>query len=430
LKIDVPAQCRSNIALRTLNDDKNPVRSSLQHANQLGREPIDGINRQHLEKGHRRAEYTQSSPRRGTRFIGSHAVTSRFMSSLAQQGCGVGSDIKKIRESRTSAFRIKIQSDLQTRLEGSRRAAIACQSESNPLCNQVCLSGNSALYGSCMASDFNRFLVLNLPNASNPGFAGMPVSFTAVKKDAYNQTITSDSSSVVQVQPASHQHGDNSFFLVGESVFNMKTGEVQASITVKPYFSNISFVKQIAVLKEQPLFVLTSADSQSSINAERQSDVFSVPLHDGSAVCPPGYVLMLDDRTHVQGPAVCDLCKAGTYSLNPLAPSPTSISPLPSCLNCPAGGNCIQGGSTVSFVIGAWESTGSLYMLRSCPVGYRLVKSTAGKSSGMFAHDSQQCVACLPGQYSVPRGDLCQKCPAGKLWQSTLLFQVWQNMPS
>ena len=289
-----------------------------------------------------------------------------------------------------------------------------CQHEFTPACSILCGTGNIALYGPCAASDFNSFYLSHLPIGANAALAGLPVTITAAKKDAYNQTIASDSTSVVQVILDSIEFPEApSFSLIGQSVFNMQFGELTFSLNIKPYFSNVSFDTQLATLREQPAFVLEGTDSESFANSVMQSNRFLVLIHTGGNVCPSGYVLTLDDRTQMQGPGECVFCKAGTYSLNPLASPPGSLTATPSCLNCPAGGNCIAGGSSVEFLIGSWERTKSMYLLRSCPIGYRLVNSTAGTSSGIFSHDSQECVACLPGQYIVPGGDVCQTCPAG-----------------
>ena len=307
-------------------------------------------------------------------------------------------------------------------------ADILRESQTQDGYSQFCGPGNYAFYGTCMASDFKALLVSHVPDLENPATAGLDFSFQAEKKDALNQTIMSDSSSVIQVVPISTSARDEpTFSLVGQSVFNLQEGKVMITVAIKPSFSAISFAKQVATISEEPAFTLVGADSQTvlTLGTIMQSSTFRVPLFNGSRVCPDGYVLTLDDRNILQGPAVCVYCKAGTYSLNPLAVPPDSASKTPSCLNCPLGGNCIHGGSVVTFSVGEWETTNSMYVLRRCPLGYRLVNSTDGTSTGIFSHDLQQCIACLPGQYIRPYSDICQTCPTGKI---VFLWSVWKHL--
>ena len=388
---NLPALCYSSSPVRGSKDSKTEIPDHCYsrdlHSWSFGRESIAGGKR--LQRDHRTFEPA-------------------YLKSV-ERPCDSPVNIK------SSVSDIDPQLKIENRrlMSGRSEIALDCSSQSNPLCDLFCGLGNSALYGSCMASDYNSFFISRSSQDSAFAYAGLPVSFTAAKKDAYNQTILSDSTSVVQVESISVMFSIPSFSLVGESVFNMRNGVIQMSIIIKPFFSNVSFRKQVASLTEQPSFVLVAADSQSTINSKLQSEAFRVSIYQGERVCLPGYVLTLDDRTNIKGPGVCVFCKAGTYSLNPLAPSPGTGSLVPSCLNCPIGGNCIQGGSSVTFLVGEWESTGSLYILKSCPIGYRLINSTGGTSFGTFAHDLQQCVACLPGQYIIPNSDICQKCPSG-----------------
>ena len=121
--------------------------------------------------------------------------------------------------------------------------------------------------------------------------------------------------------------------------------------------------------------------------------------------CPAGYNL---------GSQQCTLCPAGSYSLLPSTRASVSSGVVSSCVNCPAGGDCIKGGADVHFQVGSWKPINGVYHLISCPAGYQLVNSTDGTSKGTFSPDLQQCKACLPGQYIIdPDTDACQPCPPG-----------------
>ena len=149
-----------------------------------------------------------------------------------------------------------------------------------------------------------------------------------------------------------------------------------------------------------------------------RSKLVPLLLQQGTNVCPPGYILVMDTNGATRGSGVCSLCQPGKYSINAMAQSPGSISSLPACIDCPAGCNCIGGGSHVKCEPGQWLVHGGIYVLVSCPRGYQLVNSTNGDSSGAFSNQNQQCVACLPGKYIVdPNTDVCTQCPKGESLQ-------------
>jgi hypothetical protein len=152
-----------------------------------------------------------------------------------------------------------------------------------------------------------------------------------------------------------------------------------------------------------------------------QSARFPAVFSSGGTVCPAGYVLQLDQGisdagSGLRGVGACRFCTSGTYSLNAIAPRDEALSAAPGCLNCPAGAACDRGGADVRFLAGAWIAVGGRYRLLSCPPGHQLINSTAGTSSGAFAHDLQQCRACPVEEYIVdPSADACTACPKGAL---------------
>ncbi len=143
------------------------------------------------------------------------------------------------------------------------------------------------------------------------------------------------------------------------------------------------------------------------------SGMWPMAIQQGVNICPPGYILALDQQGSSSGLASCVFCKAGTYSIHPLAYAPGSAV-VAACVNCPAGGDCTNGGAEVQFKIGVWTDCEGIYILIQCPAGHQLINSTAGTSSGIFSSNLQQCRPCLPGQYIInPNSDDCQDCPPG-----------------
>ena len=284
-----------------------------------------------------------------------------------------------------------------------------------------CIRNNSALYGSCVASDYKR---IQLTQISEKMYPGIDFSVVFTKMDAYNHTIYSDSSSILEVYSVVNMVNGNSQpssspfnFISGYTVVQLQRGKAVFSINIQPTFSNISFEKSLTSLESTPLLYFKGIDSQTMRGMH--SEVLTLPLSSGKAVCPPGYVLSLSEDNEANAFAACTFCKPGTYSLDPLAPAPGSHSKSPACFNCPAGGNCLNGGDHVNFSVGVWVVSNAMYILRSCPQGHQLVNSST--NSKVFSHDLQECSACPLGQYIVsPNSGTCQNCPKGAVCLSDL----------
>ena len=292
-------------------------------------------------------------------------------------------------------------------------------------CHIHCEEENFAVCGSCLASNYKFIEILNVPKTV---YAGLEFSFLVIKRDAYNQTIASDSASLLQVYPFLDEGptSDQSFDILGTSVVQLKSGEALISIAIKPTFSEISTFDgtvsngtvSIRRIRRMPVIYLKGGDSQTNPSSVMKSRTFEITPSVGRNVCPRGYVLSLDNMNDMNGSGTCELCKPGTYSLDPLAAAPGYLMNGPACLNCPAGGNCIKGGCTVEFTIGTWIFSDGMYVLKSCPANFKLINST---STGTFSHDEQMCSPCLPGQYIVnPNTDDCQPCPKGAVCSSDL----------
>ena len=288
---------------------------------------------------------------------------------------------------------------------------------------------NRALYGSCISSDYRSLKVYSSISSDSYVIPGLSFSLTVVKKDAYGQIIASDDSSLIQIVVAvdsepvttkaintSNQsvlaYASKQPVVDGPIAFPMKGGVASVSIGIKPYFSKASVRERAAVLQSEPIVFFQGFDSET--NASMRSSRLIINTSSGPEVCPPGYVLLLDQVSASSGPGSCRFCEPGTYSVYPLSKDPASTTDTPSCINCPAGGNCELGGAAIQFAVGIWALRNGIYFLRSCPAGFQLINSTSGTSSGTFSHDQQRCRACLSGQYIIdPDHDNCQNCPAG-----------------
>jgi hypothetical protein len=221
-------------------------------------------------------------------------------------------------------------------------------------------------------------------------YPGLPFRLTVAKEDAYNQTVTSDSSSFVQLQVvlfAGGQRADNSITVSGESLFKLRGGEASVAISVQPLFKEDvdSAPRQWRLTREVSLFASGIDERSTSLLL---SQVAPVTFATGNAVCPPGYILVLDSlagsAAGVKGG--CAYCQAGTYSLNPLASGSTNQT-RPACLNCPPASTC-AGGGKVQLGPGEWiVAENGTYKLVKCPAGHQLIDSI----NGVFSHDFQVC---------------------------------------
>ena len=274
----------------------------------------------------------------------------------------------------------------------------------NSMPNGICGLDNIAAYGNCFATPYLRLVLQVWPNITYPGLL-FQVQIT--KQDAYNQTISSDTSSIVQVIPGQLQ-ADRAVSVLGTYFAILEAGVATFSIAIKPSF--IDEYDGIIVLKTQPAIFAKGLDFQTG--ADMVSKLAYLPIPRGSSVCPKGYVLALDqtdevsNRTVRQG--VCSLCVSGTYSLDPLV-GYTAL--MPACLNCPAGGTC-TGGFSVYFAVGDWEISHGKYILLGCPMGHQLANSIGGS----FSHDAQICFPCPVDSYIFDSNNSklsCQPCPIG-----------------
>jgi hypothetical protein len=281
----------------------------------------------------------------------------------------------------------------------------------------LCKGNNTALFGDCLASGFWE---LQVPKSLST-YSGGTVAFTVLKKDAYNQTMLSDSLSVLQIHSSLNGSGqvDPSISLLGTTYVELKQGAATLQIQIEPTYSAVKSVSGTTVLQTAPFVYLDGQDKQAGLTTMRSSAI-PVALSSGFTVCPRGYILAFKTANVFNGSALCQRCPAGTYSVSPLASRDGLSNANPACLNCPAGASCLQGGSDVKFILGNWTEQNEQYRLVHCPPGTQLVSSTSGASSGPFSHDAQQCKPCQIDEYILdPDNDVCRKCPPGLICDGT-----------
>jgi predicted outer membrane repeat protein len=279
----------------------------------------------------------------------------------------------------------------------------------------LCGQSNYAVYGPCLSTPYDSLALQGLPSNSSPLFPGIPYTLTVIKKDFYNQTVAADSSSILQLNTAFKGMliSDPFVTVLGTTVARLDHGSAEFQIKLKPSFSNVQSNLGITELTSEPNIYFTGQDSALAPTM-MQSSVFPVKIAAGFNICPKGYVLNFDSP-NFDGPAQCQWCSAGKYSVSPLA-SKHGLSPSynPECLNCPAGGNCLEGGYKVQFLDGEWWKLDTdQFRLLQCPNGTQLINSTDGNSKGIYSHDVQRCQPCLKTEYIVNPSEECQACPPG-----------------
>ena len=301
----------------------------------------------------------------------------------------------------------------------------------------MCGPGNSAAYGACVASEYAQLVVLDLPTAGAPVYSGSPFVLRVLKQDAYNQTIVSDSDSVVQVyaaaatgNTAAAEDDPAAPTIVGATIVRLDKGVAMFSLALKPVFLPLGPAG--AALVRAPLLIFEGADAWSG--SAMITGALTVAIATGLAVCPLGSVLSLSPFTSVDSGRTgeCVECGSGTYSVDPLAGSTTNSSD-PSCVSCPLqalqNGDCAAGGADVHFSLGTWRVINGVFHLVACPAGYQLINSV----DGAFANQIQRCQQCSSDQYlldSTNPAITCQNCPPlatcnGSVFISSMPGAIW-----
>ena len=158
----------------------------------------------------------------------------------------------KSSESNMSTKR-KLQSTLGTtrgqQQPVSRAASAELETNSlseSALLGNLCGEGNTALFGQCIASDFQYLQTLG---SLGPVYSGVLFSFAVMKKDAYNNTMISDDYSLVRAMPLLATRGaDSSTSILGSALSQMSSGVAAFSFAVKATFNSIKYANRSAVI--------------------------------------------------------------------------------------------------------------------------------------------------------------------------------------
>lgn len=290
----------------------------------------------------------------------------------------------------------------------------------------MCGERNSAVYGACIASTYKGLRVV--PQAS-PVYPGVPFPVTVLKTDAYNQTVLTDSSSVLQVyavgadaQGAGAPGESERLAILGPTIVRMQRGAAEFHIAVKPAFALVSAAARATRLAHPPAVFFTGSDAgppgASAATVQMQSPAFTLSTRGGPDVCPPGHVLALDPPAAAGAARLgaCAACAEGTYAVSPLVGGSDAASPA--CVACPlqalqAGDCAAAGASAINFSLGTWAASDSdgVYRLVGCPAGFQLVNAV----DGAFSNQIQRCARCGASQYVIDPNSpnyTCQDCPA------------------
>ena len=196
-------------------------------------------------------------------------------------------------------------------------------------------SNNMAQYGPCIATDYRS---LSVNYTAKTEYPGVSFAVQVFKRDAYNQTMLSDSSSGLSVLTAKDgaRVSDLSVRLGGQVFGVLERGSAVFTFSVTPGYVNVTHILRV------PHLYFQGSETTPKSRTTMESKVFAITLFSGEKVCQPGYILSLGEQSSDGADqwrsGSCSQCRAGTYSLSPLAQASGGAENEPSCLKCPAGG--------------------------------------------------------------------------------------------
>ena len=202
-------------------------------------------------------------------------------------------------------------------------------------------SNNRAGYGPIFASTYERLELHGVPSLKSLAFAGVALTMRVSKMDHYNQTIASDSSSLMQATTSEGgaRSVDPSVQLQGITVSAVQLGTATFEIAVKPTFILDTVLGTTSLLRVAMVYF---EGTDAEVGGQMLSAVVEIPLSQNGSVCPQGYVLSLSgDMESASRPGQCSLCPVETYSLHPLVGA--SSTEDPACRRCPTGTTCLSG---------------------------------------------------------------------------------------
>jgi hypothetical protein len=179
-----------------------------------------------------------------------------------------------------------------------------------------------------------------MPTRQTPGYAGVPLKLEVVKLDQYQQTMTADSSSSLQVYSAfaGTKVDDDSVAFLGSIFSGFQSGRAVFSIGVKPTFASVSVLDRYAELQREPFLYVKGTDLTTGAVMETAPQ--QVHLSSGKrTVCPVGSALVLEPSVGSETvmtdprPGTCKVCDSGFYNVNPLTGRCLACPPLTMCIN-------------------------------------------------------------------------------------------------
>ena len=223
----------------------------------------------------------------------------------------------------------------------------------------VAAGNNTAQYGPCIASGYHRLGLQGMPTRQAPGQAGVMLNIYVVKLDQYEQIMTGDSSSSLQVYSALEgtKINDNSVTFIGNIISVFREGQAVFSIGIKPTFSGVYPADGRTELLRPPYLYFKGTDLTTAA-VIMETDPQQVHLDSGNRIaCPVGSVLLLEPAIGSgqvsltdPRPGACKVCDPGLYNVNPLTGR---------CLACPSSATCRNGAPPL---FGAQKVAGTVEM--------------------------------------------------------------------
>jgi hypothetical protein len=188
--------------------------------------------------------------------------------------------------------------------------------------------GNYAHFGACVATGYHHLHISGLPSVAEPGYAGVEMQVQVFKVDRYDQVMTSDSTSSLQLYSSlgESRSSDPSVTFIGSTFSVFREGISVFQFAVRPTFATVSVETGKTALYSQPKAYIAGTDSE--LGAKMSTHVLSIVLASGvEPPCRPGSVLILNAEMSdgIGRPGSCAPCKIGQYSSHPLS-APCKVS--------------------------------------------------------------------------------------------------------
>ena len=160
--------------------------------------------------------------------------------------------------------------------------------------------GHTASYGPCVASTFHELLLVM---EGKEIASGIPFTVRVTKLDFYRQTITTDSSSSLQIRTVKPSAKSGTAVLMESAVLSLKEGAASTSATVKMLFTKAG-KEEAFPAKVEGLVGLEAYGVDVSSGKEIKSNVLEAQPR--RSVCPVGHVIKTDASASLASPSATD----------------------------------------------------------------------------------------------------------------------------